>query len=148
MLLIETKCGISVEKICKKPLWAGIHGPKPVGCRAVRSWSGPRTNLGNQGPTRTGTEYFCVTAYLKCIRSKADSYIAVRGSLIIGIAYPMKKKDEKNDEVGDKDDLVDSLRKLIMGKFEDKDFEFFQWSRTMHDEVVLVIDKLFHNCCY
>ena len=60
----------------------------------------------------------------------------------------MKKKDEKNDEVGDKDDLVDSLRKLIMGKFEDKDFEFFQWSRTMHDEVVLVIDKLFHNCCY
>ena len=77
-----------------------------------------------------------------------NSHIAVRGSLIIGIAYPMKKKDEKNDEVDNKDDLVDSLRKLILGKFEGKDFEFFQWSRTMHDEVVLMIDKLFHNCCY
>ena len=52
------------------------------------------------------------------------------------------------DEVENKEDLVESLRKLIMGKFEDKDFEFFQWSRTMHDEVVLMIDKLFLNCCY
>ena len=47
-------------------------------CRAVRSWSGPRTNLGNQGPTRSGTEYFCVTAYLQTIRSNVDSHIAVR----------------------------------------------------------------------
>ena len=30
MLLTKTKCGILVEKICKKPLWAGIHGPEPI----------------------------------------------------------------------------------------------------------------------
>ena len=83
-----------------------------------------------------------MTAYLKWIRSKMDSHIAVRGSLIIGIAYPMKKKDEKNDEVDNKDDLVDSLRKLIIGKCEDKHYKFYEWSRTMHDEVVLVIDKI------
>ena len=62
--------------------------------------------------------------------------MAVLGSLIIGIAYPMKKKDEKNDEVENKEDLVQSLRKLILGRFEDKHFEFFEWSRTMHEQVV------------
>ena len=49
---------------------------------------------------------------------------------------------KKNDDVDNKDDLVDSLRKLIMEKFEDEHLEFYQWSRTMHDEVVLVIDKI------
>ena len=65
--------------------------------------------------------------------------MAVLGSLIIGIAYPIEKNDEKNDEVEDKEDLVQSLRTLIMGRFEDKHFEFFEWSRTMHKQVVKVI---------
>ena len=62
--------------------------------------------------------------------------MAVLGSLIIGITYPIKKKDEKNDEVENNEDLVESLRKLILGRFEDKDYEFFKWSRTMHKQVV------------
>ena len=48
----------------------------------------------------------------------------------------MKKKDDKNDEVQNKEDLVQSLRTLIMGRFEDKHFEFFEWSRTMHKQVI------------
>ena len=74
--------------------------------------------------------------------------MAVLGSLIIGIAYPMKKKDEKNDEVENKEDLVQSLRKLILGRFEDKHFEFFEWSRTMHEQVASVMDNLIFNFCY
>ena len=73
--------------------------------------------------------------------------MAVLGSLIIGITYPIKKNDEKN-EVENNEDLVESLRKLILGRFEDKDYEFFKWSRTMHEQVVLVIEKLFFNCCF
>ena len=57
---------------------------------------------------------------------------------IIGIAYPQKKKAENSDEVENKEDLVDSLRKLIMGKFDEKIDEFFIWSRTIHDEVFSV----------
>ena len=64
----------------------------------------------------------------------------VRGSLIIEISYPTKKNSEEND-------LVESLRKLIFEVF-DSEFEFYQWSRKIYDEVVLMIDKLFHNCCY
>ena len=66
-----------------------------------------------------------MTSLKMCFRSTVNGHMTVNGSLIIGIAYPMKKKDEKNDEVDNKDDLVDSLRKLILGKFEGKDFEFF-----------------------
>ena len=61
-----------------------------------------------------------------------NGHMAVPGFLIIGIAYPI----EKNDEVEDKEDLVQSLRTLIMGRFEDKHFEFFEWSRTMHKQVI------------
>ena len=32
-------------------------------------------------------------------------------------------------------DLVESLRKLIMGKFENENDEFYKWSRSIHDEV-------------
>ena len=74
--------------------------------------------------------------------------MAVLGSLILGIAYPMKKKDEKNDGVENNENLVESLRKLILGRFEDKHFEFFEWSRTMHEQVASVIESLFFNCCY
>ena len=74
--------------------------------------------------------------------------MAVLGSLIIGITYPIKKKDEKNDEVENNEDLVESLRKLILGRFEDKDYEFFKWSRTMHEQVASVIENFFFNCCY
>ena len=65
-----------------------------------------------------------------------NGHMAVLGSLIIGIAYPIEKNDEQSDEVGNKEDLVQSLRTLIMGRFEDKHFEFFEWSRTMHEQVV------------
>jgi len=46
---------------------------------------------------------------------------------IIEISYPTKKNSEEND-------LVESLRKLILGKFKDKEFEFYQWSRKIYDE--------------
>ena len=74
--------------------------------------------------------------------------MAVLGSLILGIAYPMKKKDETNDGVENNENLVESLRKLILGRFEDKHFEFFEWSRTMHEQVVLVMEYFLLSCCY
>ena len=95
------------------------RGPRTLAGRSPsRWWSGPRRNFGIRGPSRP-----------------------VRGSLIIEISYPTKKNSEEND-------LVESLRKLILGKFKDKEFDFYQWSRKIYDEVVLMIDKLFHNCCY
>ena len=65
-------------------------------------------------------------------------------SLIIGIAYPRMKKSENEDEGGpsqSQDDLVESLSKLIMEKFDGKKDEFYKWSQSIHDEVgaVLVI---------
>ena len=60
---------------------------------------------------------------------------------IMGIAYPRRKKTENRNENENKEDLVESLRKLILGKFEDKKGEFYEWSQTIHDEVDLVIDK-------
>ena len=60
---------------------------------------------------------------------------------IVGIAYQRKKKTENKDEDEKKDDLVESLRKLILGKFNDKKSEFYEWSQTILDEVSLVIDK-------
>ena len=54
----------------------------------------------------------------------------------IRITYPRKKKmTEKNAEGGNKDDLVESFRKLIMEKFDEKREDFFKWSQTIHDEV-------------
>ena len=53
----------------------------------------------------------------------------------IEIAYPPKRKTENVDQVENKEDLVDSLRKLILGKFDEKIDEFFIWSRRIHDEV-------------
>ena len=56
---------------------------------------------------------------------------------IIGISYPrMKKSDNKDGASDSQDDLVESLRKLIMGRFDDKKNEFYEWSQTIHDEVV------------
>ena len=60
---------------------------------------------------------------------------------IMGIAYPRRKKTENRNENENKEDLVESLRKLILGKFDDKKGEFYEWSQTIHDEVDLVIDK-------
>ena len=54
---------------------------------------------------------------------------------IIGIAYPVRKKDQADKE--NEENLVESLRKLILGKFENKHNEFYEWSRTIHDEVNL-----------
>ena len=67
---------------------------------------------------------------------------------IMGIAYPRKKKTENKDEGEKKEDLVESLRKLILEKFNDKKSEFYEWSQTIHDEVGLVMDELFVNCCF
>lgn len=58
---------------------------------------------------------------------------------IIGIAYPIRKKDEAKDEVETQEDLVESLRKLIMGKFDEKKDEFYKWSQTIHDEAMVNI---------
>ena len=57
---------------------------------------------------------------------------------IIGIAYPIRKKDETKDHVENKEDLIESLRKLILGKFEDDHNQFYEWSRTIHNEVKVV----------
>ena len=55
---------------------------------------------------------------------------------IIGISYPRMKKSDDEDGASDgQDDLVESLRKLIMGRFDKKN-EFYEWSQTIHDEVV------------
>ena len=55
---------------------------------------------------------------------------------IIEMAYPQKKMSEQNYEM--EDDLVESLKKLIMGKFDEKSNEFYDWSRTIHNEVRIV----------
>ena len=62
---------------------------------------------------------------------------------IVGIAYQRKKKTENNDEDETQEHLDESLRKLILGKFDDKKSEFYEWSQTILDEVGLAIDKLF-----
>ena len=55
-------------------------------------------------------------------------------SAIIGIAYPRKKKqiDKKGE---DKPTLIDELRKLIMGKFDEDKNAFYEWSQKIHEEV-------------
>ena len=58
---------------------------------------------------------------------------------IIGIAYPVRKKAQADKEDGE--NLVESLRKLILEKFENNHNEFYEWSRTIHDEV-----NLFFTC--
>ena len=58
---------------------------------------------------------------------------------IIGLAYPMESKKKAKDEAESNKNLVDSLRKLIMGKFDDKTNEFYEWSRTIHAEVVKAV---------
>ena len=56
---------------------------------------------------------------------------------IIGIAYPQIKKSNDGDgENESQEDLVDSLKKLIMGKFDKNHNEFYGWSRTLHNEVI------------
>ena len=71
---------------------------------------------------------------------------------IIGIAYPRIKKNESGDgENESKEDLVDSLKKLIMGKFDEKHNEFYEWSRSLHNEV-FIYDMFVSNfiakvCC-
>ena len=57
---------------------------------------------------------------------------------LIAILYPRKKKTENKDEVDHKEDLVESLRKLILGRFDEKMDEFYKWSQTIHYEVVAV----------
>ena len=58
---------------------------------------------------------------------------------LIAILYPRKTKTENEEE--QKEDLVDSLRKLILGKFDEKRDEFYKWSQTIHDEVRSVMKK-------
>ena len=60
---------------------------------------------------------------------------------IMGIAYPRRRKTENRDEDENQEDLVESLRKLILGKFDDKKSEFYEWSQNIHGEVNLVRDK-------
>ena len=59
-------------------------------------------------------------------------------SVIMGIAFPRKntsKNDIGNDEESNAD-LGESLRKLILGKFNNKMGDFYEWARNIHDEVV------------
>ena len=58
---------------------------------------------------------------------------------IMGIAYPFTKDSEHDNSVDGEENLVESLRKLIMGKFENENNEFYEWSRTIHDEVVTIV---------
>jgi len=58
---------------------------------------------------------------------------------IVGIAYQRKKKTENKDET--QEHLVESLRKLILGKFDDKKDEFCEWSQNILDEVSLLTDQ-------
>merc|ERR1712062_153609 len=55
---------------------------------------------------------------------------------IMGIAYPFTKDSENNNRVEGDENLVESLRKLIMGKFENENDEFYKWSRSIHDETM------------
>ena len=57
-------------------------------------------------------------------------------SAIIGIAYPRKQK-KIDEETEDKINLIEELRKLIMGKFDDNKNAFYEWSQTVHEEVRL-----------
>ena len=53
---------------------------------------------------------------------------------IMKVSYPRKKsKIEKNDD--SQIDLIEELRKLILGKFGDDKNAFYEWSQTIHDEV-------------
>ena len=61
---------------------------------------------------------------------------------IMGIAYPFKREENSNE---DGENLVESLRKLIMGRFDNKKSEFYEWSQTVHDEVVSTINWLYIN---
>ena len=56
---------------------------------------------------------------------------------IMGIAYPFKREENSNE---DGENLVESLRNLIMGRFDNKKSEFYEWSQTIHDEVVSTIN--------
>ena len=60
---------------------------------------------------------------------------------IMGIAYQRKKKTENKDEDEKNENLVESLRKLILGKFDDKKNDFYEWSQTILDEVSLLTDQ-------
>ena len=62
---------------------------------------------------------------------------------IMGIAYQRKKKTENNDEDEKNENLDESLRKLILGKFDDKKSEFYEWSKTILDEVLLAMENYF-----
>ena len=63
---------------------------------------------------------------------------------LVAIVYP-RKKTENKDKVEQKEDLVDSLRKLILGKFDEKKDEFYKWSQTIHYEVVATKKYLLAN---
>ena len=65
-------------------------------------------------------------------------------TVAIGIAYPRKKKTENKN--GDEEDLAESLTKLILDKFDGKKGEFYEWSQTIHNEVVSLMEKLFVSC--
>ena len=56
---------------------------------------------------------------------------------IMGIAYPFKREEKSNE---DGENLVELLRNLIMGRFDNKKSEFYEWSQTIHDEVVSTIN--------
>ena len=52
---------------------------------------------------------------------------------MMGIVFPPRKESKEGAE--EKEDLVESLRQLIMGKFDDSKDDFYKWSQTIHDEV-------------
>ena len=60
---------------------------------------------------------------------------------VMEISYQRKKKTENNDEDETQEHLVESLRKLILGKFDYRKSEFYEWSQTILDEVGLAIGK-------
>ena len=63
---------------------------------------------------------------------------------LMGIVYPFTEDSENNERVESDENLVESLRKLIMGKFENESDEFYKWSRSIHHEVVKIFT---HELC-
>ena len=55
------------------------------------------------------------------------------GEPIYGKTWVDRIEKTKNE---DEKDLVESLKKMILDKFEGKKGEFYEWSQTIHDEVV------------
>ena len=61
-------------------------------------------------------------------------------SVIVGLILPRNKTFENNDNVENEENLAESLQKLIMGKFDNKRTEFYEWAQGIHDQVLRAVN--------